>query len=660
MGYLGVGVEKPGLSTVRTNVCLVLHGMMPGDNPPAAAEEFAKRCLKAGLAVTIIGPRPKGRMGTKGVLKFLDRHEVVSVKSLARAKQQALELRILGRKLKAWMRLRADVCVVSGPQSVWPRAYEGWTAQGTMSLDAVARWVSEHELIPGRRFVYLGSSNRVLAWASKLLDMGAEACMVVEPAGRLRCWRAHADRFLSKGGRLFPAHELVKVQDRVGSSSAVFLRNAEGTMVLDADTVVMDSVSSEALSGPDTWQKGMYYIARGYSEKDPSVDEALVESQLDWSELYWRVARRLEVVDHGEATGALERIKEERKVIRRQRRPPLELNYSGKNLSKDTLDFIHSTGSAPAHFKHAKPMASLECLEQLVCRACVDACPHDAIEKNVLTDFPQLKPEACVGCGACVSACPAGAAVMVRELPSGHGARYFLPDDSQRLWRGSEPVQLLNRRGELLASGRVVGTTAHESGSRRVLEIESPAYNVWDGRAFRLPPTSSIADPVEPASNLERGWITLNGARRMAPLGVPITVALGVLGIRRFEDGLFCPDGGCRLCEVTQNGKARLACRSALKEGDALDVPVMPPSDHDCHCSGVNWEDVMRLEEGGVSQPVALEITGFGKGRCKGRWCASREGVDRTADESKVRPRWFGFDEDIWFELWPEDLRNER
>jgi hypothetical protein len=43
-------------------------------------------------------------------------------------------------------------------------------------------------------------------------------------------------------------------------------------------------------------------------------------------------------------------------------------------------------------------------------------------------------------------------------------------------------------------------------------------------------------------------------------------------------------------------------------------------------------------------------------GRCKGRWCESRVGVGREAGAAKVRPRWFGFDEDLWFEVWPEDL----
>ena len=658
-------VDLPAtLGTVRASVCLVFQDMAPSDPWPEGSEEFVRTLCRHGLDVVVVGPRAGQKLAPKASLKIFDRHSVVSLKRLARAKDRTLELRLLGRKLKAWTRVRTGLCVVSGTGGVWPRPFPGWSSQGVLTIDALSRFVNEFRFVPGRRFLFLGSSNRMVTWASSLLDRGAEACIVAERGEDTHCWRAHRDAFLARGGRVLVGHEISRVQGRVGGMSQAFLQNREGTMLLETDVIVMEPINEVSLSGAAAAQEGLYYIQRRYGHDDPVIDEAAVFASLDWQELYWRIARRLELADHGRCAGALERIRDERRELREYRRDRKQIEYQGKNLSRATQAFMKSTSSVPPEFRSAKPVASLECLEKLPCRACVDACPHGAIEKIQLAEFPKLNVDACTGCGACVAICPAEAAVMVKDSPEPHRARYFLPDKSRDLWRGGEPVQILNRRGESLGTGRVIGATAYQNGLQRVLEIESPAYNVWDGRAFRKPPAPAQEDKpgaVNPLS-LHRGWITLNGVRRLVPVDVPVTVTLWSLGQRRFEDAFFCKDGGCRLCAVTVNGKAELACRRTLRDWDAVVYSTNGCATAvECFCKQVSRSDVNQLCGEGVGRALAEEITGFASGACRGRWCVNRGNRDGdAAQDLKLSPLWPGFLLSPWMEIWPEDLFSEK
>jgi len=55
------------------------------------------------------------------------------------------------------------------------------------------------------------------------------------------------------------------------------------------------------------------------------------------------------------------------------------------------------------------------------CTACVDACPHDAVERPRI-DEVDFHRDACKNCGACTSSCPTGA-VQLREPSNGRTAR---------------------------------------------------------------------------------------------------------------------------------------------------------------------------------------------------------------------------------------------
>lgn len=418
------------LTNLKTQLCIVVAGygleMEREIVWPEGSESFLKRIHKLGVHITVIGPRPPFKLGTKKTVRFLDRHEVVGMKMLAVSRQYRIEFRALNRKLKAWTRIRAEACLAFGPYGILPLNYQGWNSPGTLTLHALSRWLLEQKTLPGIDFAIIGSSNASVRWASRLIDKGARNVYVIESDENVRCWRSHADRFITKGGQLLARHELAKAESQANNTINLYLNNDHGTRVITVSTVVLSAVNEDAFNRPVQWKSGLFYVQRRSIPGEPYQDEEKWLELGDWAEALWRVTKFLGVVDHSEADGAIKRGRNERRHMfnyRNEASPVLK--YSGKILDRDTLAFVQTSPSVPRSFAAAKPIASLECFEQVACRACADACSDGAIRLPQLLDLPQLTESRCTGCGACVAWCPSGAAVMVRELPVEQKARLF-------------------------------------------------------------------------------------------------------------------------------------------------------------------------------------------------------------------------------------------
>jgi len=242
---------------------------------------------------------------------------------------------------------------------------------------------------------------------------------VIEESPMHQCWRSHRDRFLAKGGRVLTGHSVVKARQDGGIIKELYLKNDKGTMILPVDVVVLSSRNQEYLNSPMHWKEGLFFLQRRFDALDPSPDEERWLDQVDWKETFWRVSKALALSDRSETDGGIQRAKLERKswLSYRKEQTGSELTYSGKILSRDALSLVQTAPSSPRSFSKAKPVASLECLQSVACRACADACPDTAITFPKLESLPQLSEDRCTGCGACVAACPSGAAVMIRDDP---------------------------------------------------------------------------------------------------------------------------------------------------------------------------------------------------------------------------------------------------
>jgi len=112
------------------------------------------------------------------------------------------------------------------------------------------------------------------------------------------------------------------------------------------------------------------------------------------------------------------------------------------------------------------PVAVFECVENIPCNPCVDACPFKAVSMEKITDTPKIDYEKCTGCGTCVSVCP-GLAIFVVDL-SKEKALITIPYEFLPIPEKGDTVKALNRRGEIVGDAWIIGVKKNENKTNTV------------------------------------------------------------------------------------------------------------------------------------------------------------------------------------------------
>jgi Fe-S-cluster-containing hydrogenase component 2 len=111
----------------------------------------------------------------------------------------------------------------------------------------------------------------------------------------------------------------------------------------------------------------------------------------------------------------------------------------------------------PAPERMAKgPVAVIECVQDIPCNPCEEACPVRAIAVGLpITSLPVLDAAKCIGCGVCIARCP-GLAIFVVDgsRPGGEGT-VQLPYEAWPLPRPGDEVAALDRQGRRVGTATV-------------------------------------------------------------------------------------------------------------------------------------------------------------------------------------------------------------
>jgi len=110
--------------------------------------------------------------------------------------------------------------------------------------------------------------------------------------------------------------------------------------------------------------------------------------------------------------------------------------------------------------------AIIECIENIPCNPCVDACPFNAISMEKITDIPEIDYEKCTGCGTCIPICP-GLAIFVVDL-SKEKAVITLPYEFLPVPKMGDTVKALDRKGETVSEVTVIRVNKNENKTNTV------------------------------------------------------------------------------------------------------------------------------------------------------------------------------------------------
>ena len=111
-----------------------------------------------------------------------------------------------------------------------------------------------------------------------------------------------------------------------------------------------------------------------------------------------------------------------------------------------------------------------ECIQDIPCNPCVDACPFQAIKMENLTDIPQIEYDTCTGCGKCVEVCPGLALFVVKMLDS--RSQVTLPYEFLPVPHRDDSVHVLDRWGKIQGIGKVVRVKKINGGALITVEVE--------------------------------------------------------------------------------------------------------------------------------------------------------------------------------------------
>lgn len=128
-----------------------------------------------------------------------------------------------------------------------------------------------------------------------------------------------------------------------------------------------------------------------------------------------------------------------------------------------------------------KGVAIIECIQEIPCNPCVDACPFNAISMEDINALPYINYEKCVGCGKCIEVCPGLAIFVVKIIED--KALLTLPYEFIPLPEEGESVKALDREGKEICDAVVKKV---KTGKTPVVTMELPAEYAMEARNLKL------------------------------------------------------------------------------------------------------------------------------------------------------------------------------
>jgi Fe-S-cluster-containing hydrogenase component 2 len=152
-----------------------------------------------------------------------------------------------------------------------------------------------------------------------------------------------------------------------------------------------------------------------------------------------------------------------------------------RNDDLDPLSLVPPT----KRLREKRPVAMIECIQQIPCNSCAIACKLNAIHMENVNDIPKIDYDKCTGCMACAMTCPGLAIFLLRS--EGDRGYVTLPYEFLPTPNIGQQVTALNREGRALGDARVIRILPPKRNDGTALvTIEVPEEWLLEARAIRI------------------------------------------------------------------------------------------------------------------------------------------------------------------------------
>ncbi|NLC38485.1 MAG: FAD-dependent oxidoreductase [Clostridia bacterium] len=404
--------------------------------------------------------------------------------------------------------------------------FPGWTLPGVMTAGAAQTLTNIHGVLPGKKVLIIGSGNVGLIVGYQLLQGGAHIVALVEAAPTTGGYDVHVAKLARKGVPILTSHTILEARGKGRVEEAVIAQVDQnwqpiaGTeKTLEVDTILLavglnpmvelasmagcQVVYSPALGGyvplhdenMATTVPGIFVAGdlAGVEEASSAMEEGHLAG--------WSAAKSLGLTGGPEAERRF--FVEARQNLEDLRSAPLSRKiWEGKKklwaqmgsaAEENVVEYTYVSGkpcgkSIPDRLPVSdRPVAVVECWQNIPCDPCTAACPRQAITiEDHLIGTPKLDVDKCNGCGICMTKCPGLAIFLVDGSLPGEEGRLTLPYEYRPLPQVEETVITLDRQGQPVGQGRVIRVRQSEKFDRTVLvTLQLPKEHLMLVRGFK-------------------------------------------------------------------------------------------------------------------------------------------------------------------------------
>jgi len=432
--------------------------------------------------------------------KFLQEAETLGVKVVLNASVigifQNREVSVmLGDRISHY---RANAIVIATGASEKMIPFAGWTLPGVIGAGAAQTMMNIHGIRPGNRVLMVGSGNVGLVVGFQLIQAGCKLEAVIDAAPRIGGYGVHAAKIARLGVPFYLSHTII------GARGAEFVERATIAEVdqnwqqvpgtekdLELDTICL-AVGLTPMSQlariagcqvADLPQKGgMVPVCNAFGETSipgiyatgdvAGIEEAssamiqgkiagaaisLAQGYLSAEDFQLRYAS----YDH-----SLGQLREGTFGHENKGRTDLKTTDDGYPLSQFLFrkgyladgELSHYPGVPTSERLNQELMPVIECIQNIPCNPCQDACPQGCIViGSTITNLPAINQSAkCSGCGMCVVSC-SGQAIFLVDVNYAPGyAAISLPYEFKPLPAVGTSGVALDRSGAILGEAEVI------------------------------------------------------------------------------------------------------------------------------------------------------------------------------------------------------------